>query len=171
MNTRDEVDLWHALYRLEARYWHEVGCNGGRNAHEFYLPDGLMVVGPNRFQGRDRISEFYAWRRRQVTGVFSNSVTTRHLINNLFVEWSDEGQAKVLGILSFYGAAERPPAPHHCKPMLIADLLNECVLDGDIGWRFKSHTLQPVFVSHEAPPSFAFDAGRSQMGTREHSPA
>jgi hypothetical protein len=163
MNIRDELYLWHALYRLEVRYWHEVACNGGRNAHEFYLADGLMVVGPNRFQGRDKIREFYAWRHRQATTGFSSVRTTRHLINNLFVEWSDEGQAKVLGIVSFYGAAERPPAPHHCKPMLIADLLNECVLDGDIGWQFKSHTLQPVFMSHEAPPSIAFDSSRQSL--------
>ena len=44
MNAHDEVDLWHALYRLEARYWHDVDCNSGRNAHEFYVPDGMMVA-------------------------------------------------------------------------------------------------------------------------------
>jgi hypothetical protein len=160
MNTRDEVDLWHALYRLEARYWHEVDCNGGSNAHEFYLPDGLMVVGHNRFEGRDKIREFYAWRQRQATTAISSVKTTRHLINNLFVESSDEGQAKVLGIVSFYGAAVRAPAPQCKPPMLVADLLNECVLDGNIGWQFKSHTLQPVFMSHEAPPSIAIDTRR-----------
>ena len=44
--------------------------------------------------------------------------------------------------------------------MLIADLMNDCVLDGDGGWQFKSHTLQPVFMSHEAPPSIAIDTHR-----------
>jgi hypothetical protein len=48
MNTREEADLWHALCCLETRYWHEVDSNGGLNAHEFYRPDGLMVVGHNR---------------------------------------------------------------------------------------------------------------------------
>ena len=60
MNAHDEVALWHALYQLETRYWHEVDANGGRNAHEFYLPDGLMVVGHNRFQGRDKIKDFFS---------------------------------------------------------------------------------------------------------------
>ena len=32
MNAHDEVALWHALYQLETRYWHEVDANGGRNA-------------------------------------------------------------------------------------------------------------------------------------------
>ena len=72
MNTHEEVMLWHALYQLETRYWHEVDANGGRNAHEFYLPDGLMVVGHNRFQGRDKIKEFYAWRERQAVTAISS---------------------------------------------------------------------------------------------------
>ena len=159
MTTRDEFELWHALYSLEARYWHDVDCNGGRNAHEFYLPDGLMVVGHNRFQGREKIREFYGWRERQAATSISSIKTTRHLINNLFVESSDGGRAKVLGIVSFYGAVARAPATQSKPPMLIADLVNECVLD-ESGWRFKSHTLRPVFMSHEVPPSIAIDTQR-----------
>jgi hypothetical protein len=160
MNTHDEFNLWHALYHLEARYWYEVDCHGGRRAHEYYLPDGLMVVGHNRFEGREKIQEFYAWRERQATTAISSVKTTRHLINNLFVESSDARRAKVLGIVSFYGAAVRPPAPQSKPPMLIADLINECVLDDDNGWQFKSHVLQPVFMSHEAPASMAIDTRR-----------
>ena len=88
MSTHDEVRLWHALYRLEARYWHEVDFNGGRNAHEFFLPDGLMVVGHNRFHGREKIREFYAWRERQAATAISSVKTTRHLIHNLYVNWA-----------------------------------------------------------------------------------
>jgi hypothetical protein len=123
MDTREELSVWHALYQLEARYWHEVDCNGGRRAHEFYAPDGVMSVGHNRFEGRDRIREFYAWRERQALTAISSVKTTRHLINNLFVESSDGSRAKVLGIVSFYGAAVRPPAPQTKPPMLIADLI------------------------------------------------
>src|SRR5262249_44528332 len=82
-----------------------VDCNGGRHAHEFYAPDGVMSVGHNRFEGRDRIREFYAWRERQALTAISSVKTTRHLINNLFVESSDGTRAKVFGIVSFYGAA------------------------------------------------------------------
>jgi hypothetical protein len=160
MNTHEEADLWHALYCLEARYWHEVDSNRGRNAHEFYVPDGLMVVGHNRFQGRDKIKEFYEWRQRMATTSIS-STTTRHLINNLFVEPRDDGRAKVLGIVSFYSAAVRAPAPQCKPPTLVADLVNECVLDGDSRWQFKSHTLQPVFMGHEAPLSIAIDTHRA----------
>ncbi len=160
MNAHDEVDLWHALHRLEARYWHEVDCNEGRNAHKFYLPDGVMVVGHNRFEGRDKIRQFYAWRERQAATAISSVKTTRHLVSNLFVASSDGRRAKVMGIVSFYGASVRPPAAQCKPPMLVADLINECVLDDDGGWQFKSHMLHPVFMSHEAPPSIAIDTRR-----------
>jgi hypothetical protein len=65
-----------------------------------------------------------------------------------------------LGIISFYGAAVRAPAPQSKPPMLIADLIAECVQGEDQGWQFQSHMLQPVFMSHEAPPSMAIDARR-----------
>ena len=87
MDTQHELSLWHAVYHLETRYWHEVDRNGGRNAHEFYLPDGLMVVGHNRFQGREKIREFYEWRERHAATAISSVKTTRHLVNNLFVEF------------------------------------------------------------------------------------
>ena len=160
MTTHDALRLWHALHDLEARYWYDVDLNGGRNAHEFFLPDGLMVVGHNRFEGREQIREFYEWRERQATTTISVQ-TMRHLINNLFIQSADERRAKVVGIVSFYGADARAPAPRSKPPMLVADLVNECVLGEDDRWRFKSHTLQPVFMSHETPPSIAIDTRRA----------
>src|SRR5262245_53665054 len=160
MNGSEQLLLWHALHQLEAKYWHDVDFNAGRNAHEFFLPDGLMVVGHNRFQGREKIREFYAWRERQAATAISSVKTTRHLINNLLVEPSGDRHARVLGIVSFYGATIRPPAPQSKPPMLVADLVNECVLDDDSGWQFKSHTLQPVFVGHDSPASLAIDTRR-----------
>ncbi|HEY7664877.1 MAG TPA: hypothetical protein VH934_17305 [Xanthobacteraceae bacterium] len=160
MTARDHVALWHALYELEARYWHDVDCYGGRSAHEFYLTDGVLQVGHNRFQGREKIREFYAWRERQAATAISSVKTTRHLISNLFIESSEARSAKAVGIVSFYGAAVRPPAAQSKPPMLIADLVNECVLGDDGGWLYRSHTLQPIFMSHEAPPSIAIDTRR-----------
>jgi hypothetical protein len=159
----NQFELWHALYNLEVRYWQDVDCNGGRHAHQFYLADGVMIVGHNRFEGRDKICEFYRWRERQATTSISSVKTTRHLISNLFVDSTDARHAKVLGIISIYGAIVRAPATQSKPPMLIADLVNECVLDDADGWRFKSHVLQPVFMSHEAPPSIAVDARRQTV--------
>lgn len=152
MNTHDELLLWHALHRLEVTYWYDVDFNEGRTAHEFFTPDGVKVVGPNRFEGREQIREFYAWRARQ-----SGTQAVRHLITNLYVASSSERCATVLGIVSFYGGVTYPSKRQSTPPMLVADLINECVLSKDNAWQFKSHTLQPVFMSNETPPSMMID--------------
>jgi hypothetical protein len=40
---------------------------------------------------------------------------------------------------------------------MVADLINECVLNKDNVWRFKSHTLRPIFMINERPPSMQID--------------
>jgi hypothetical protein len=159
MNTHDELLLWHALHRLEVTYWYDVDVNEGRIAHEFFTPDGVKVVGPNRFEGREQIRAFYEWRARQ-SGTeavrklgISGVKAVRHLVTNLYVASSSERCATVLGIVIFYGGKSKGQSN---SPM-VADLINECVLNKDNVWRFKSHTLRPVFMSIESPLSMKID--------------
>jgi len=98
-----DAGLWYALNRLETNYWRDVDLNSGRNAHEFYLPDGLYAVGENRFAGHDRIRAFYAWRARR------GPMTARHLINNLQVFATDDNHARLMAILSLFWANDHPP--------------------------------------------------------------
>jgi hypothetical protein len=160
MNAHDELFLWHALHRLEVTYWYDVDFNDGRGAHELFIPDGVKTVGHNRFEGREEIREFYKWRARK--GVrylgISGTKAVRHLISNLYVASSGEGCATVLGIVSFYGGVSYPSKRQSSPPMLVADLINECVLSKDNAWLYKSHTLRPVFLSNETtPPSMMVD--------------
>jgi hypothetical protein len=163
MNSHDELLLWPALHRLETTYWYDVDFNEGRTAHEFFTPDGVKVVGHNRFEGRDGIREFYKWRARQTAGKavrqlgVSGVKAVRHLITNLYVASSSERYATVLGIVSFYGGATYPTKRQSSPPTMVADLITECVLSKDNAWRYKSHTLRPVFMSSEAPPSMVID--------------
>jgi len=149
MNTHDELLLWHALHRLEVTYWYDVDVNEGRTAHEFFTPDGVKVVGHNRFEGREEIREFYEWRARQSGAKavrqlgISGVKAVRHVITNLYVASSSECYATVLGIVSFYGGATYP-SKRQSPPMMVADLISKCVLSKDNAWRFKSHTL-PTF--------------------------
>jgi hypothetical protein len=154
MNTHDELLLWHALHRLEVAYWYDVDVNEGRTAHEFFTPDGVKMVGHNRFEGREQIRAFYEWRARQ-SGTeavrqlgISGLRAVRHLITNLHVASSSERCATVLGIVIFYGGASK----HQSNPPMVADFVNECVLNNDNVWRFKAHTLRPVFMSKVTPP-------------------
>jgi hypothetical protein len=160
MSAHDRLLLWHALHDLEVRYWHDVDFNNGRTAHQFYRPDGVLIVGHNRFQGREKIKDFYQWRERQTVHAVSSVKTMRHLISNLRAESSGEGRAAAYGTVSFYGASARAPVTQSKPPMLIADLINECVAEADGRWLYQSHTLQPVFMSDEAPLSIAIDTRR-----------
>jgi hypothetical protein len=159
MNTHDQFLLWHALHRLEVTYWHDVDFNDGRTAHEFFTPDGVKIVGRNRFEGREEIRAFYEWRARQIGAKALGSLWTtgvkavRHLITNLYVASSSERCATVRGIVIFYGGKWS----HQSSTPMVADLIGECVLNKDNEWRFKSHTLRPIFMSYETPPSMEID--------------
>ena len=163
MNTHDELLLWHALHRLEVTYWYDVDFNEGRTAHEFFTPDGVKTVGHNRFVGRDEIRAFYEWRARQTRAKavrqlgISGVKAVRHLITNLYVASSSERCATVQGIVIFHGGLTYPSKRQSNPPMMVADLINECVLNKDYVWRFKSHTLRPVFMSDATPPSMEID--------------
>jgi hypothetical protein len=163
MNTHDELLLWHALHRLEVTYWYDVDFNEGRTAHEFFTPDGVKVVGHNRFEGREEIRKFYEWRARQTgsTAVrrlgVSGVKAVRHLITNLYVASSSERCATVLGMVSFYGGVTYPTHRQSLPPIMVADLITECMLGKDNAWRFKSHTVRPVFMSN-APPSMMINS-------------
>jgi len=91
MLDTDDLALWYALNRLITNYWADVDDEGGRHAHEFYMPDALYTVGNNRFDGADKIRAFYARRRQQGT------ITTRHLVSNLRVFRDDERRARTVG--------------------------------------------------------------------------
>jgi SnoaL-like domain len=159
MSTHDEFLLWHALHRLEVTYWYDVDVNEGRTAHEFFTPDGVKTVGHHRFEGREQIRAFYEWRAFQSPAQavrqlgISGVRAVRHLVTNLYVASSSERCATVRGIVIFYGG----PSKQQSNPPMVADLITECILDKDNAWRFKSHTLRPVFMGKVAPGELMID--------------
>ena len=163
MNTRDELLLWHALHRLEVTYWYDVDFNDGRTAHEFFTPDGVKIVGHNRFEGREEIRALYERRARQIGATALGNLWTsgvkavRHIITNLYVASSSQRCATVLSMVIFYGGLTYPSKRQSNPPTMVADLINECVLNKDNVWLFKSHTLRPVFMSDATPPSIGID--------------
>jgi len=151
MLDTDDVALWYALYRLTTNYWFEVDYNGGADAHDFYVADGLFSVGDNRFEGQDKIRAYYAWRQRR------GFITARHLVNNLRVLPTGEDHVRLVGVLSLYRADGRPPFQGERPPMLVADIEAECVRGEDQRWRYQSHLLRPLFVGRDIPHSISID--------------
>ena len=142
----DDLALWCALNWLMAAYWADVDENGGLQAHEFYLPQGLFAIGNNRFEGKEKIEAFYT-RRRHAT------VVTRHLLSNLRAFDDDKPTARMVGVMSLYRADGKSPFQGARPPAMIADFEARCVLGDDRRWRFQSHLLRPFIVGNDMPAS------------------
>ena len=151
MNDAPDVGLWYAISRLETNYWRDIDLTAGRNAHQFYLPDGVLAYGENRFVGQDEIRAFHEWRAGR------GPMTARHLISNLQVFAADDGQARLVAALSLFRANGRPPVQVAHPLVLIADVVGECVHDENGTWRYRSHVINPVFVGTDMPLGLAFD--------------
>lgn len=138
--------LWCTLNRLMAAYWADVDENSGLQAHEFYLPQGLFVVGNNRFEGKEKIAAFYTRRR-------NGKVATRHLVSNLRTFGDAKSEARMVGVMSLYRADGATPFQGARPPAMIADFEVCCVLGDDRRWRFQSHLLRPFIISNDMPAS------------------
>jgi len=156
--------LWYGLYHLETSYWHDVDSHQGRNAASFYLEDGVFAIGDNVFRGTERISEFYAWRRGHTRA------TTRHVLSNLMITQAGGREAHAQGLLHFYQAEGQPPVWESSAAILVADVINHCVLDDNDVWRFKSHVLRPIFMGNNVPLSLAFDLTRVAAASTSAAP-
>jgi SnoaL-like protein len=151
----DDWALWYALNRLISDYWAEVDHNGGRRAHEFYLPDAIYNVGTNCFEGHKNIQAFYERRRERGT------TTTRHIVSNVRIFRDDDARCtRMVGVMSLYRAEGRPPVEEVRPLAMVADFEAKCVMADDQQWRFQSHELRPIFIGMTRPFSVAIDSGR-----------
>ena len=148
LDGNDDLALWYALNGLVADYWADVDENGGEQAHEFYLPDGLYAIGNNRFEGKQKIAAFYARRR-------FGTVLTRHVVSNLRASGEETRHARVVGLMSLYRADGQSPFQGARPPAMIADFEARCVRGDDGRWRFQSHVLRPFIVGSDLPASIA----------------
>ena len=151
MNDTPDAGLWYALSRLETNYWREVDLNGGRDAHEFYLPDGVLAFGADRFAGQDQIRAFHEWRAGR------GPITARHLISDLRVFEADDGQVRLVAALSQFRASGRPPTRVTDPLVLLADVIGECVREENGTWRYRSHVVKPVFIGTDMPLWLSID--------------
>ena len=148
MLNSDDVALWCALNQTLAAYWADVDENGSEMAHDFYLRDGLYVVGNNRFEGQQQIQAFYARRRY-------GTVKTRHVVSNVRVRGEHGRKVDVMGLMTLYRADGKSAFQGARPPAMIADFDAICVIVEDKTWRFRSHVLRPFIVGGDLPASIA----------------
>lgn len=140
----DQVLLAQKLTQVEVDYWHEVDFNWGRDAHTFYVEDGIFVIGDHRMDGREAVGQFYAWREGR------GERTARHVVTNFRLENQTDTGATLRCILLLYAADGKPVLPS-LPAILIADVLSEFTRETGGPFRYCSHVLTPVFMGGERP--------------------
>jgi hypothetical protein len=133
-----DMAVLQALTAFEVDYWYEVDHNWGRNAHAFYVADGIFAIGDKKMCGPDAVAKFYRWRENR------GDRTARHIATNFRLDFRQGARAKFECILSLYAADGKPVLPSR-PPIMMADIVSECELGQDGRWRFISHLLTPVF--------------------------
>jgi hypothetical protein len=116
-------DVARELERLVVAYWHEVDFNWGRDAADHYTADGLFVSAGARYEGREQIREFYAWREERGARV------NVHLVGNFHLVRLTESEAEAHWICTLFahdGEAPQPSAP----PIAISRVEDIFVRDG-----------------------------------------
>jgi hypothetical protein len=124
----DRIALTQQLHALTVDYWHDVDTNWGRNAPDYYTPDGEFVGTTNAYVGREKIRAFYKWREDR------GARTVIHAVHN-FQAMFDGGPDKALShwFLMLYAADGTPVLPSS-PPIQIAYMTDRLIRDAEHGW-------------------------------------
>lgn len=139
-----EIELFYTLQKLEVSYWREVDRNYGRNAHLQYVADGRFWIGEQKFEGRDQIRGFYAWREER------GERTARHVATNLLLN-ADEPERPVLHSVMFLHADDGLPILTSNPAILVGDVATTFSKSGDGCWQVEAREINPIFMGGVAP--------------------
>lgn len=134
----ERLALTQELHALVVDYWHDVDNNWGRNASEYYTPDGVFIGPAASYEGREKIRAFYKWREDR------GARTVVHAVHNLTATY-DGGKDKALShwFLMLYGADGKPVLPTH-PPIQIAYMTDKLVRTAE-GWQLTSRKFETWF--------------------------
>ena len=119
-------------------YWYEVDMNGGIGVSECYTEDGVFEGGGDPLVGHAAIEGFYSWRAGR--GVR----TSRHVITNFRAEFHDDRHATTYCVMLLFAADGAPILPS-TPPIMITDLIDQCVKGDDGAWRYKKRSFVALF--------------------------
>ena len=130
-------------------YWYEVDLKGGKGVSAWYTEDGVFEGGGQPLVGREAIEAFYSWRTDR------GPRTSRHVITNFRAEFHDERTATTHCVMMLYAADGAPILPS-TPPIIITDLIDQCVRGDDGAWLYKRRTFVALFqgeIAVTVPPA------------------
>jgi hypothetical protein len=139
MDAADPLRIRLEIEALLLDYWHEVDSNWGRNAHEYFVEDGVFRNSVGRARvGRAEIHDFYNGREARGPRV------VRHVVSNLRVQPAQGDEVTSHWILQIFAADGAPPLPSE-PAILLADVTDVCRRDAQGRWRYVSRRIDGLF--------------------------
>ncbi len=139
MSPEERCLQTQVLHMNMVDYWYEVDVKGGLGvAERFYTEDGIFEGGNEPLVGHAAIEAFYAWR------IGRGIRTSRHVIANFRADFHSETSATTHCVMMLYAADGAPVLPSN-PPIIITDLIDECVKGADGRWRYSRRTFVPLF--------------------------
>lgn len=139
MTLDDPLRIRLEIETLLYDYWHEVDCNWGEHAHEYFVADGVFRNNVGRARvGRDEIREFYHSRQARGPRI------ARHVVSNLRVLPASGGEVTSQWILQIFAADGEPMLPSE-PAILVADVTDVCRREADGRWRYVSRNIVGLF--------------------------
>jgi hypothetical protein len=103
MNRRERAIATAELEMGLADFWHDVDTNWGRNAGDYYAPEGVYRSGRLNLEGREAIQGFYSWREDRGERV------AVHAFSNFRAEFDEDGTATANWYMLLWGADGAAP--------------------------------------------------------------
>jgi hypothetical protein len=126
--SAERLALTRELHALVVDYWHDVDCNWGHKAPDYFTPDGVFEGPAASYHGREKIRAFYKWREDR------GARTVVHSVHNFEATLTAPGKATCHWFLMLYGADGKPVLPTH-PPIQIAYMTDHLIEDPVEGWQ------------------------------------
>ncbi len=107
MASDDVLQLNQELALQLAEYWHEIDFNDGAAAGGYYTADAVFHGQFASYEGRDKIQQFYDWRRNRGPRLSVHSFT------NFRARFTGPDEAEATNFLFLYAADGEKVLPSH----------------------------------------------------------
>lgn len=122
-----------------AEYWHEIDFNGGAGASAYYTEDAEFHGQFASYIGREKIQQFYDWRRAR------GDRLSVHAFTNFRARFTGPDSAEATNFLFLYARDGARPQPSH-EPVTISLATDRFVrVNGE--WKCTYRRFEHLFES------------------------
>ncbi|TIX51430.1 hypothetical protein [Alteraurantiacibacter aquimixticola] len=140
MTQADVLQLNSELALRLADYWHEIDFNGGAGASAYYTEDAEFHGQFASYIGRDKIQQFYDWRRER------GERLSVHAFTNFRAWFTGPDSAEATNFLFLYARDGVRPQPSHV-PVTISLATDRFVRGGNGEWLCTYRRFEHLFES------------------------